>query len=417
MFDQLKQLVQGLRGILSWLGRNFVEDNCQTTAAALTYQTMFAVVPTLTVAFAMFETFEAFGSVSGRLEAYLFQNIVPESAGLVQEYLTEFSRQARNLSGPSLLVLAVTAFLMLFTIERTFNDIWRVKEPRKGYQRFLVYWAILTLGPICVGLGFVITTYILSLPMISDMAESPQMLQLVPFALSTVMFTLIYVAVPNCGVPVRHGLVGGVIVAAAFELAKVLFGLIMSRSNFQVIYGTFAAVPLFLLWIYISWTIVLLGAELVKAMGIYRASKSRRLEARLVQILIILRAFQRAHEKGETVKESEIERFGARINFEEWHEYRQKLIELNLIKSVDRGGLMLSRDLRDVTLWDLYQWLPWSLPEKIIGADSPWEKELSRRFADLSERNKEALSVDLESLFREESEFREESKVREESKA
>lgn len=402
MLDQLKEIIVNLRGILSWLGRNFVEDNCQSTAAALTYQTMFAVVPTLTVAFAMFETFAAFGGVSGRLEEFIFNNIVPETVGLVQQYLKEFSQQARNLSIPSLLLLAITAFLMLFTIERTFNDIWRVKEPRKGYQRFLVYWAILTLGPVCVGLGFAITTYVLSLPLVSDVADSPEILQLVPFALSTLMFTLVYVAVPNCGVPLRHGFIGGLIVALGFELAKFLFGLIMSRSNFQVIYGTFAAVPLFLLWVYISWTIVLLGAELVKAMGIYRASKSRKVEDRLVQILVILKAFQRAHEKGEVLQESEIEKFGSRINYEEWHEYRQKLIDLKLIHPVGRDGLMLSRDLRDITLWELYQWLSWPLPEKLVSAEGAWEKELSKRFQNLAERNQEVLSVDLESIFREE---------------
>ncbi|MBD3648181.1 MAG: YihY family inner membrane protein [Pseudomonadales bacterium] len=404
MLDQLKEVLTNLRGIMTWLGRNFVEDDCQSTAAALTYQTMFAVVPTLTVAFAMFETFEAFGGVSGRLEEFIFNNIVPETVGLVQQYVREFSQQARNLSIPSLLLLAITAFLMLFTIERTFNEIWRVKEPRKGYQRFLVYWAILTLGPVCVGLGFAITTYILSLPLVSDVADSPEILQLVPFALSTLMFTLVYVAVPNCGVPLRHGFIGGLIVALGFELAKFLFGLIMSRSNFQVIYGTFAAVPLFLLWVYISWTLVLLGAELVKAMGIYRVSKSRRVEDRLVQILVILKAFQRAHEKGDALAESEIEKFGSRINYEEWHEYRQKLIELRLIKPLDRGELMLSRDLRDVSLWELYQWLGWPLPERILGAEGAWEKELSKRFQDLAENNKEALSVDLESIFREEKE-------------
>lgn len=402
MLDQLKEIFVNLRGILAWLGRNFVEDNCQSTAAALTYQTMFAVVPTLTVAFAMFETFEAFGGVSGRLEEFIFTNIVPETVGLVQEYVRGFSQQARNLSIPSLLLLAITAFLMLFTIERTFNEIWRVKEPRKGYQRFLVYWAILTLGPVCVGLGFAITTYVLSLPLVSDVADSPEILQLVPFVLSTLMFTLVYVAVPNCGVPLRHGFIGGVIVAMAFEVAKFLFGLIMSRSNFQVIYGTFAAVPLFLLWVYISWTLVLLGAELVKAMGIYRASKSRKVEDRLVQILVILKAFQRAHEKGETLQESEIEKFGSRINYEEWHEYRQKLIELKLIQPVGRDGLMLSRDLRDITLWELYKWLSWPLPEKLISAEGAWEQELSKRFQDLAERNQKAMSVDLESIFREE---------------
>ena len=184
-----------------------------------------------------------------------------------------------------------------------------------------------------------------------------------------------------------------------FETAKVSFGYVMTRSEFQVIYGTFAVVPLFLLWIYISWTIVLMGAEFVKGLGVYRFQGNSKLEEPLFQMLIILEVFNTAHHKGEVVTDQSLHRLGSRINLERWTVYRQKLMELNLIRSVDKGGLMLSKDLSEITLWELYKLLPWPLPAQSRHGDSEWEKKLSETFADISGRNRRLLDIDLESLF------------------
>ncbi|MFB0933865.1 MAG: YihY family inner membrane protein, partial [Pseudomonadales bacterium] len=163
-----KELVRQVARFAVYLWDRFVEDNCQSTAASLTYQTLFAVVPLLTVTYAILDTFKAFGDLTEKVETFLFSNIIPENVMMVQEYLLSFSQQARNLSGPSIALLGVTAFLMLFTIEKTFNEIWRVKEPRQGFQRFLMYWAVLTLSAPFMGISLGITGYIESLPLISD---------------------------------------------------------------------------------------------------------------------------------------------------------------------------------------------------------------------------------------------------------
>ena len=146
------------------------------------------------------------------LEDFIFTNVVPENVSLVQEYLGGFSAQAQSLSMPSAVFLVATAFLMLFTIERTFNEIWRIKETRHGLQRLMMYWAL-------IGVGIIVTTYVLSLPLISDVADSPVLLRFLPVLLSASTFTLIYAVVPNTLVPVRHAMVGGVLVAAVFESA------------------------------------------------------------------------------------------------------------------------------------------------------------------------------------------------------
>jgi membrane protein len=385
------------RFVAHLIGR-YVEDRCQATAAALTYQTLFAVVPLLTVMYAIFNAFEAFSGLSHMVEGFVFDNVVPENVVVLQDYLRDFSTQARNLGAPSLVFLGVTAFLMLFTIERTFNEIWRVREPRQGFQRFLMYWAVLSLGPILVGVGFAISTYIMSLPLITGMTDYTGALRYVPILLSASMFTLMYVAVPNCAVSFKHALVGGIIVAMAFEMAKYVFGFVMSRSSFELIYGAFAAVPLFLLWVYISWTIILMGAELVKGMAVFRPDGGVTLEAPLFQIVIILEMFYRAHQLGEVVLEEDVRQQGARIDLERWNDYRQSLVELDLIRVVDKGGLVLARDLSEVSFWDLYQRLPWPMPLQIKGQGA-WESKLGEEIRNITEHNHALLKTDLESLF------------------
>jgi membrane protein len=399
VIDKIKQKAKESWEFLKFLNEHFVEDSCQTTAAALTYQTLFAVVPALTVMYTVLSAFDSFGGMGKTVENFIFANVVPENVAVVQDYLHSFSKQAQNLSIVSLVFLAITATLMLFTIERTFNEIWRIKEPRQGFPRLMMYWAVLTLGPVLFVLGIAATTYVLSLPLISDVTDSPMFLNFLPLILSSMMLTLIYIAVPNTRVPLRHAALGGILVSMVFEAAKALFGYIMAKSEFQVIYGTFAVVPLFLLWIYISWTIVLLGAELVKGLGVYRFQGNSKLEEPLFQMLIILEVFNTAHHQGEVVTDSSLRSLGSRINLERWTEYRHKLMELKLIRSVDRGGLMLSKDLSEITLWELYKLLPWPLPAQSHYGDTEWEKKLSETFTGISGRNRALLDIDLETLY------------------
>lgn len=398
--DKIKEYLDDLWPFARSVGKHYVDDSCQTTAAALTYQTLFAVVPLLTVMYTMLSAFNAFSDMGKRVEDLIFQNIVPANVHAVQEYLHRFSDQARDLSVWSVIILAVTAFLMLFTIERTFNQIWGVREPRQGFQRFMMYWAVLTMGPLLVVVGIGTTTYVFSLPLVSDVTESPFFLRFLPLITSAVTFTLIYTVVPNTMVPLRHALVGGVVVAVVFETAKFSFGFVMTQTSFEAIYGTFAVVPGFLIWIYVSWTIVLAGAEVVKALGVYRFDGSHKLEDPLFQILIILDMFYRAHQEGRIVSEKEIRNMGSRIHLENWQDYRQRLVDLNLIRSVEKGGLVLARDLSEISLWQLYKQLPWPLPAKTVEGSREWERSLSEVFERISGRNQEILGINLEAVFR-----------------
>lgn len=396
LLDQLKNLWPFLKLIFS----NYQKDGCQSTAAALTYQTLFAVVPALTIMYSVLAAFEAFEGAGEQLQSFLFENLLPENVAVVEEYLQEFSDQARQLSIPSLVVLAVTAFLMMFTIERTFNQIWRVRDPRHGFQRMLMYWAILSLGPPLMIVGMAISTYIVSLPLFADDSAVSGLLSLVPLLLSTLVFSLMYITIPNCMVPIRHGLTGGLFVAVLFEAFKQLFGTVMALTDFAVIYGTFAAVPLFLIWLYLSWTIVLFGAELTKSVSLFRSKQSDQLEPPLIQLVIILREFFEKHRVGEVVSEKRMMEMGRRIDLEAWHEYKSHLLSLGLIRAVDKGGLVLSKDLNELTLWDLYQASPWPLPDGFGETGEGWEGALDQTLKEIFQSSKSKLELDLEHIFR-----------------
>lgn len=254
--------------------RQFIRNQGILNASALTYTTLFAVVPLMTVTYAMLAAIPSFQGVGDQLQGWIFSNFVPATGAVVQDYLADFSSQARKLTAVGVAFLAITAIMMMKNIEAAFNRVWRVTEPRKGLSSFLLYWAVLSLGPILIGLGLVLTSYIASLPLISsatEIAGKLRLLSLLPMLLSAVAFTLLYAAVPNCRVPVKYAAIGAIVVAILFEAAKRGFAFFVTQfPSYELIYGAFAAVPLFLAWIYITWIIILLGAELTRSLTIWR---------------------------------------------------------------------------------------------------------------------------------------------------
>jgi membrane protein len=262
-------------------------------------------------------------------------------------------------------VLVVTAFLMLVTIEKAFNTIWRVRQPRRGVSSFLLYWAILSLGPLLLGAGFAVSTYITSLSLLSGpdaLIGAKTLLGFMPLLFSVAAFTLIYAAVPNARVPLGHALTGGAFTALLFEAAKALFGLYVSFfPGYQLIYGAFATVPLFLLWIYLSWLIVLFGAELVCNLSTPWHWRRRALP-RLLVLLGILRVFHDRQRRGQSVRHLDVQRAGWHLPEDEWLEMLELLEGQHLVCRVSGGSWVLCRDLGNYSLHQLLSHCPWPLP-------------------------------------------------------
>jgi membrane protein len=197
------------------------------------------------------------------LQKYLLQNLVPDSiAKPVLLALTQFAGKARGMGTAGLAVLVVSALALVLTIDRTLNAIWRVRRPRSFGQRVLVYWAALTLGPLALGLSLTLTGAALSL---SGVATGPGVLSflidVVQFAILAAAMAGLFHYVPNTPVRWAHAWAGGVFVAAAFEVAKALLSWYLTTvPSYNKVYGAFATVPILMLWVYLGWLIVLLGA-------------------------------------------------------------------------------------------------------------------------------------------------------------
>lgn len=270
VFQPVISLVSQLKGIRILLAaiKRFAKLGHKTHAAALTYTTLFALVPLLTVTYSVLSMIPALQQGRGEIEQLLLGNLVPASGDTLMDYLYQFSEQARQLTSIGIVLLLITAFMMLRTIENSFNQVWQLKQGRKGLSSFLLYWAILSLGPLMLSAGLAVSSYIGSLGLWrEDWVPSSGILLLaivIPYLTSFLAFTLIYWAVPNCKVPLKHAALGGAFVALLFEVGQEIFAEATTFfPSYQLIYGAFAAVPLFLLWLFVSWSVILFGAEVV----------------------------------------------------------------------------------------------------------------------------------------------------------
>lgn len=337
----------------------FWDHDCLNAASALTYTTLIAVVPMMTVTYTFFSLIPEYSDLGTEVQTFIFQNFVPGSSDVVQEKLAEFADRAQNLTFVGFLFLFVTAFMMLVTIEKSFNKIWHVAEPRRGLQRFLLYWGVLSLGPAFVVIGMWSSLYLLSMPLVSEIdtfGVREMFLGSLPVLLSSAGFSVLYYAVPNCHVPFKHALAGGVLTMLVFQGAFNLFAASSRALMYEPVYGAFAALPAFLLWLYLVWTMVLMGAVFVRCLSIPREDEHDP-EPLMIKATRILQLFHEAHLEGETLTDKQIGR-AVQLNRIEHEKVFTVFQEFNLLSQTEDEHWVLGRNLKAITLWDLYQRLP-----------------------------------------------------------
>jgi membrane protein len=250
---------------LKTLRQRFREDRLGLTASSLTFTTLISLVPLVTVMLAIFSAFPMFSSFQDALQKYFLESLVPDNiAKPVMVALTQFSGKAHRLGTVGLVLLVLTALALMLTIDRTLNAIWRVRTPRPIAQRVLVYWAATTLGPLVLGVSLSLTSYALSASrgIVSAIPGGVSLLlDAIQFMLFAAAMAGLFHYVPNTHVRWRHAIAGGVFVSAGFEVAKKLLAWYLAQvPTYATVYGAFATLPILLIWIYLGWVIVLLGA-------------------------------------------------------------------------------------------------------------------------------------------------------------
>lgn len=374
--------------------KRFAADGSSQTAASLTYTSLLAIVPLIAIGLTIFSAFPAFTDISTSFKIFLLDNMVPEAAGkVITVYMFQFSENAGKLTAIGTVLLAVTAFLLMQTIEHALNGIWHVHRARPWVQRFLVYWSILTLGPLLIGASLYVTSYLASLTFgLGQQVHglSLLLLKITPVLLTVTAMAVLYLTVPNRYVPARHAWIGGLMAGLSFEAMKLLFSAYVSHfPSYTMVYGTFAALPLFLLWIYLSWMTVLLGATITATLpyygtppGVREQSSGRRFYAGL----LVLKQLEISQKNGEVLSIVQLAN-KTQINWDELESVLGLLIENKWVLRSGKGWVLAKPPqfivLREVFEQLVFQSRPTELPLSMLIEQpdltlSQWDPEKAR---------------------------------------
>lgn len=360
--DSVVQRLPAPLGFALFVARRLRDGRCLEAAGSLTFTTLLAFVPFLAIAVSVLSAFPIFEQFSNQFKIFLLTNLVPDSAGkIISVYMRQFADNADRLTAMGTLSLVVTALAMMFTIDTTFNRVWRVRKQRPWLVKTLIYWAVLTLGPLILGISLTLTSWLAAQ---GASADSHGFIRAVlgssSFFLSLAAFALLYRVVPNCPVPNRHAAVAALCAALAFEWMKTLFGWYIKQfGTFKLVYGAFASFPIFLLWLYITWVIVLGGAVISAALSYWRGGAWRRVPhpgQRLHDAVHLLLALEQARLNGEIMKLSTLRR-QLSLGQDELHELLERLAEKGWVQATRNEGWLLAIALDRILLKDLYHLL------------------------------------------------------------
>lgn len=400
-----------LRAFGAHLWRHFREDRSFEAAAALTYTSLLAVVPLMAVMLGVISAFPVFDQWANKVESYIFSNFVPAAGDAVQQHLNQFVERSAELTSAGTLFLIITALLLMLTIERSLNRIWRVAKPRGITGRLLTYWSVLTLGPLLMGASLALTSYLAALPLLAPEAMRGVLqeffLNITPFLVALIGFALVFLVVPNRRVRLGHALAGAFLSAVLFELAKRGFVLYLTHfPTYEKLYGALAAVPIFLVWIYVSWVVVLLGASVAAALTTFNYRKSDwRWSSRheLVLALRLLGHFWRAQRQGRALSQADLLSSEPAAGDSQLGRILDWFHSAGFIHPDDNGDWLLSTDLEDVTLAELYRAGPFILPIgelESVPVHNHWDRAVVDSLEAVDEAGRPAMNRSIKALLK-----------------
>ncbi|GAB2513695.1 YihY family inner membrane protein [Pseudoxanthomonas sangjuensis] len=345
-----------------FLARRFLDDRLFQAAAALSYTTIFALVPLAMVVFGVLSAFPMFAEWRDQLTDYVFSNFVPSAANAVRDKLFEFLGNSGKLTVAGAVGLIVSLLITLNSIEGTFNRIWRVAGARPRLSRFLVYWTVLTLGALLAAASLALSAWLFALPLFSTSEGkwlSNLALRSAPMLIELVAIATIYRVVPHRTVHFRHALAGALVAALLLEIIKWALGLYLGTFNaYEKLYGALAALPILLLWIYLCWVAVLLGASFASAISAFRyqpASMRLPVGYELYGLLRLLGRFDEARAQGRGLHGDEMLELEPILTDSLVQQFVEQLSDINLLRRAESGEWLLVRDLDTLTLADLYE--------------------------------------------------------------
>jgi membrane protein len=368
-----------VRRLAAHVWRHFGEDRLFDEAASLSYTSLLSMVPLLAVVFGVASIFPVFQQWSEQLQAFVFSNFLPASGDQIQLYVAGFLESVGKLTLTGTLFLIITALLLMVRVERAFNLIWRVPTARSISNRVIMYWAVLTLGPLALGAALALSAQPVFEQLAVGAATHSNWRALGIFSLSWLAFTLMFLLVPNRRVHLSHAAVGALLSAILFGLAKKAFVTFVANASFNVIYGALATIPIFLFWLYLVWIVILLGASLAASLTTF---KDRKVDWGWPKKWSFLLAFRlvghlwKAQVEGKALPvENLLEQLDG-VTEPVLAEQLRLLFRAGIVTRTEDGDWLLSRDLEKISLLDLYHAGEYYLPvgEKLdLPSKSEWD--------------------------------------------
>jgi len=390
---------------LGFIVARFKQDRCADMASSLTFTTLLSLVPLITIMLTFFSVFPQFAEFSEHVKNIILANMLPETGGkIITRYMEQFAANAARLTAVGIVFLAVTSMLMIYNIDNAFNTIWRVSRQRTFVKRVLVYWAVLTLAPLLMGGSLSMTSWLIgmsggNLSHLSALVVG--MLKVVPLLLATLAFAFLFRVVPNRFVPMQHAFIGGVVSALAFEAMNRAFALYIAYfPTYTLVYGAFATIPIFLLWVYLLWLSILLGAILTASLSHWRSENGIHPlspEVGFYYSLCILRIMSESMRSGVTQSLPMLSK-ELRLGYDSLEELLEKMATINLVQRTIGHSWVMVRAPEHVQALELYR----------LFVFDPAKPPASQRcaginawLARLAELNAKTADVSLHTLFNE----------------
>lgn len=388
------------RSFLLFMWKNFMHDRVFLSAGSLAFQTLLSLVPLMAVVLSVLSISPAFENFQRYVEDFILQNFVPASGEMLKEYFLEFISKTSTVPAIGGIFLFLIALFLISTIDHTINQIWNVHAPRKILQGFTLYWTVLTLGPIIIGSGLVASSYV----WYTVFTEGPllemrtRILSYLPLLNSFLAFFLLYMLVPNHRVRFLHAVSGAFLATVLFEMSKKWFSFYVTTfASFEHIYGALSVIPLLFFWIYLIWVVALSGAEFVYCLGamrsVPRAKPGFRPLKGIRDVISVLEHIWTRQQTGEYVNLKKASIVGNGIKGRRLLDIVDALIESNFIHVTADGGLAISGNIQELTLYDLYR----AIPQGVIGAngDGSGSEEYDASLSLLEERLQRCLQENM----------------------
>jgi membrane protein len=412
----LREKLAGTLTFCRYALHRFSRDGCFAAAGALSYTSLVSLVPLGVIALGILSAFPNFAVVRQQLLALVFRNFVPQISEQANWWFQYFAESATQTTAIGIIGIAATGILLLVTVEDQLNMLWRVTTPRPWGQRIIAYWTLMTLGPLLVGMSLTLSTYLdtaarragLDPQALAQYASSwPHFLaRVVPFVLELIACTLLYCLIPNCAVRWRDGALGAAVAAVAIEILKIGFVIyIGAMSSYQTVYGALAAIPIFLLWMYVSWLAVLLGAVVAANLATWRVDE------RLAQLssggvrlgfsLALIAVLARAQRRGASCRTANLAgELGVATSVVD--EHLQRLARAGFATPTQDGAWVLGWSPETATLHDLYLALGLPLAGSWVARPlAPWQVQVAPAMERIIKAEAAAMRVTLAVLLAE----------------